>query len=86
MPASEEKYIKASGERQKHLDAVLNSPSKKKVVVAGPGTGKTHLFKKILEGKKKTLTLTFVNALVEDLSLELWACFESTYRKMGSFG
>ncbi|MGA2679687.1 MAG: UvrD-helicase domain-containing protein [Sedimentisphaerales bacterium] len=67
----EDKYATAIRERQECEKAVLNSPSKKKIVVAGPGTGKTHLFQKILEGKKNTLTLTFVNALVEDLSLEL---------------
>jgi superfamily I DNA/RNA helicase len=66
-----DKYKKAIQDRQKHVDAVLNSGSKKKIVVAGPGTGKTYLFKKILEGKGNTLTLTFINALVEDLSLEL---------------
>ncbi len=66
-----DKYEKASLERQKHVEAVLNSEAKKKIVVAGPGTGKTHLFKKVLEGKTNTLTLTFINSLVEDLSLEL---------------
>ena len=65
-------YDKAKTERQKHVEAVLNSKSNKKIVVAGPGTGKTYLFKEILKGKKKTLTLTFVNTLVEDLSLELY--------------
>ena len=45
-------------------------------MVAGPGTGKTFLFKKALEGKSKTLTLTFVNSLVEDLSLELYGMSE----------
>jgi len=64
-------YMSANSERQKHAEAVLNSSSNKKIVVAGPGTGKTYLFKKIVKGKKKTLTLTFVNTLVEDLSLEL---------------
>lgn len=65
------KYEKSKAERKKHVDAVLNSSSNKKIVVAGPGTGKTYLFKEALKGKQKTLTLTFVNALVEDLSLEL---------------
>lgn len=65
------RYDKATAERQKHVDAILESTARKKVVVAGPGTGKTYLFKKVLEGKENTLTLTFVNALVEDLSLEL---------------
>lgn len=67
----EDKYVSAFKARQGHVDAVLESPSRKKIVVAGPGTGKTHLFKKILSGKRNTLTLTFINALVEDLSLEL---------------
>lgn len=66
------KYEAAKKDRQKHVDEILNSPSKKKIVVAGPGTGKTYLFKEILKNKKKTLTLTFVNSLVEDLSLELY--------------
>lgn len=68
----EKKYIRAFEERSKHVEAVLLSKSAKKVVVAGPGTGKTFLFKKVLTDKTKTLTLTFVNSLVEDLSLELY--------------
>ena len=65
------KYSEALQERQKYVDAVLGSSSRKNIVVAGPGTGKTYLFKQILINKKNSLTLTFVNALVEDLSLEL---------------
>jgi superfamily I DNA/RNA helicase len=74
---------RAKHDRQKHVAAVLGSPSSKKVVVGGPGTGKTYLFKKLLEGKGNTLTLTFVNALVEDLSLEL--CGLSDVRTLHSF-
>jgi superfamily II DNA or RNA helicase len=68
---SENKYDKAKSERQKHVNAILSSKSDRRVAVARPGTGKTYLFKKTLAGKEKTLTLTFVNSLVEDLSLEL---------------
>jgi superfamily I DNA/RNA helicase len=64
-------YDQAKAERKKHVDAIVNSTSSKKIVVAGPGTGKTYLFKEVLRGKKNTLTLTFVNSLVDDLSLEL---------------
>jgi superfamily I DNA/RNA helicase len=71
-PAPVDKYVNAKKERQKHVDAVLDSAASRKIVAAGPGTGKTHLFKMILQGKKKALTLTFVNALVEDLALELY--------------
>ena len=70
------KYVKAEYERHKYANAVLSSKSRKKVLVAGPGTGKTYLFKKILEGTKVSLTLTFVNSLVEDLSLELYGLSE----------
>lgn len=79
----EEKYQKAHSERSRHTSTILNSTSRNKIVVAGPGTGKTHLFKEILNGKKDTLTLTFVNALVEDLSLEL--CGISDVRTLHSY-
>jgi superfamily I DNA/RNA helicase len=58
--------------RQEHVDAVLASDARKKIVVGGPGTGKTFLFRNVLDGKSNTLTLTFVNALVEELSLDLF--------------
>lgn len=58
--------------RKNATEAILNHPSKKKVVVGGPGTGKTHLFSELLGGKSgKKLTLTFINPLVNDLSLKL---------------
>jgi superfamily I DNA/RNA helicase len=78
-----DKYTQARIERQKYVDNVLKSTSGKKIVVAGPGTGKTYLFKSLLEGKRNTLTLTFVNSLVEDLSLEL--CGLSNVRTLHAF-
>ena len=36
-------------ELQEATDQILQSRSRKKLVVAGPGTGKTFLFKKLLE-------------------------------------
>lgn len=71
VETTETKYDIAKNESVKHINAILNSRSIKKVVVAGAGTGKTYLFKEILKHKNNTLTLTFVNSLVEDLSLEL---------------
>ena len=82
-PVDEDAHTTARRERKEHVDAVLRSPSDRRIVVAGPGTGKTYLLKRILEGKKKTLTLTFVNALVRDLSLEL--CGLSDVRTLHSF-
>jgi len=66
-----DKYAQAKAERSRHVGNILKSGSRKKVVVAGPGTGKTFLFREVLQGKDNCITLTFVNALVEDLSLEL---------------
>src|SRR5258708_7092760 len=76
-------YRMLEQDRDKHVEAILKSPHRKKIVVAGPGTGKTHLFKKALQGKAKTLTLSFINALVEDLALNL--CGISDVRTLHSF-
>jgi len=81
--ANSDKYGAARIARQEHIDKILKSESGKKVVVAGPGTGKTYLFKEILAGKKNTLTLSFVNTLVDDLSLEL--CGLSEVRTLHSY-
>lgn len=66
------RYAIARQKRQSYVDDIVDAQADKKLVVAGPGTGKTYLFKTVLDGKKNTLTLTFVNALVADLSLELY--------------
>jgi superfamily I DNA/RNA helicase len=62
-------------ELQDAVDKVVNSQSEKKLVVAGPGAGKTHLFKKLLEAKggdaKRHLVITFVNNLKDDLEANL---------------
>jgi len=63
-------------DRQQYVDSVVAADARKKIVVGGPGTGKTLLFRTVLDGKPNTLTLTFVNALVEDLSLELFGLSE----------
>jgi superfamily I DNA/RNA helicase len=72
----QERYAAAEEERRTFIDAIVNSVARNKIVVAGPGTGKTFLFKKVLQGKRRSLTLTFVNSLVEDLSLELYGLSE----------
>ena len=48
--------------------AIVDSRATKKLVVAGPGTGKTHTFKLALESVEgKGLALTFIRNLVSDL-------------------
>ena len=54
--------------------AILSSVARKKVVVAGPGTGKTFLFRQILERigeQDRALVLTFINNLKNDLDKDL---------------
>ncbi len=66
-------HKEAFNERNKQTNNILISPSKKIVIVAGPGTGKTFLFREFLKKRGgKSLTLTFINALVDDLSLGLF--------------
>ena len=72
MTDKNDRYTIVEKECNIYTNAIINSSSEKKIVVAGPGTGKTYLFKRILEGKTNALTLTFVRALVEELSLELF--------------
>jgi superfamily I DNA/RNA helicase len=57
------------------LDRILGSASRKKLVVAGPGAGKTYLFDKLLDADQgqphQRLVLTFINTLKEDLFASL---------------
>ena len=63
--------------RKQITDNILNDNSNKIIILAGPGTGKSYLFKLICEknvssGKKNNLVLTFINELVDDLSRDLY--------------
>ncbi|MBI1939859.1 MAG: AAA family ATPase [Ignavibacteriales bacterium] len=63
--------------RKQITDKILNDDSDKIIILAGPGTGKSHLFKLICEknisnGKNNNLVLTFINELVDDLSRDLY--------------
>src|SRR5437588_214444 len=62
-------------ELQEATDRILDSASRKKLVVAGPGAGKTTLFKKLLEesrgDKHSRLVLTFINNLKKGLDESL---------------
>jgi superfamily I DNA/RNA helicase len=58
-------------ELKEAIDRVLASKARKKLVVAGPGAGKTTLFRKLLDSAEGTadqrLVLTFINNLKADL-------------------
>jgi hypothetical protein len=59
----------------KALEKILQSKSPKRLIVAGPGTGKTTLFRRLLENlpgdPKKRLVLTFLNNLKNELEEKL---------------
>ena len=60
-------------ERQRFLDKIVSSSVEKKIIVAGPGTGKTFTFGKILENfpNGKNLVMTFIRKLVTEMEREL---------------
>lgn len=60
-------------ERKSYLDRIISSNSRKKIIVAGPGTGKTYTFSKIFESKGtgNFLALTFIKNLADSLAQEL---------------
>ncbi len=59
-------------DRAKYTDLILQSTAAKKLIVAGPGTGKTYTFREALKAAGgRGLALTFINNLVRDLEVEL---------------
>lgn len=63
-------------ERKKDTLTILNSDHPRKIVVAGPGTGKSHLFQEAIKkekklGKTKFLALTFIGKLCDELADDL---------------
>jgi len=76
-----DKYEKFKQESDLIIKRVLDSDSVKKIIIAGPGTGKSFLFQEICrenikKGKKKNLALSFINELVDDLSKDLYELAE----------
>jgi superfamily I DNA/RNA helicase len=57
--------------REETSDRLLASSAARKLVVAGPGTGKTHNFRRVLEKAGGGLALTFIRALARDLESDL---------------
>ncbi len=69
-------YKKFEQDRERYAAAILESDARKKIIIAGPGTGKSYLFREICEknadnGNVNNLTLSFINELVDDLKTKL---------------
>ena len=75
LVAEEAEYRAEQDELRGAIRKILASPSRKKLVVAGPGTGKTTLFKQMLElapgDRNQRIVLTFINNLKDDLEEDL---------------
>ena len=79
--ATQCEYEKHALKRTAYIEKILNSDAPKKLIVGGPGTGKSFLFqqickRKLEEGESKILALSFINELVEDLSQDLYQLAE----------
>jgi superfamily I DNA/RNA helicase len=58
--------------REARIAAIVDSPARKKLIVAGPGTGKTYAFGRLFRARGgRNLTLTFIRSLVADLAERL---------------
>ena len=62
-----------SQNREQSVKLIIDSKSAKKLIVAGPGTGKTFTFKQILNnlGPGNHLILSFIRKLVDELAIEI---------------
>ncbi len=73
MPETNSNKLKE--ELESAIEKIVNSDRPKKVILAGPGAGKTTLFKKLLEkngdGERDQLVLTFINNLKDELCEKL---------------
>jgi superfamily I DNA/RNA helicase len=65
-------------DRARFTDVIIKSSAKRKLIVAGPGTGKTYTFKQALTAAGgRGLALTFINNLARELETELAAVADS---------
>ena len=76
-----DKYEEYDKKCNKCTKAVLSSCCAKKIIVAGPGTGKSFLFQLICKdmqknGKGRILALSFINELVDNLAKDLYKMAE----------
>lgn len=72
VTTDQEKLRQQEKARNHFTRKIIDSSAPKKIVVSGPGTGKTFLFHQILKQKTgKCLVLTFINNLANKLNKEI---------------
>lgn len=73
MSTDKELHDKQKKEREDSIEEIVKSASKYKIIVSGPGTGKTSAFQALLKTKKTTnnLGLTFIRNLAIELQKDL---------------
>lgn len=65
---TEELLKKQEQERNSLCDEIINFPSDKKLILSGPGTGKTFIFDRIVKKRGgKCLVITFIRKLVTEI-------------------
>ncbi|MBU4375162.1 AAA family ATPase [Patescibacteria group bacterium] len=65
-------------DREKFSRLIIQSTARNKIIIAGPGTGKSFTFKKFLETKSgESLAITFIKNLAYDLQKDLYGLAES---------
>jgi len=76
--ANEDLHKQQTDDRSRHTALILESNARNKVVVAGPGTGKSFTFQELLKTKSgDNLALTFINNLARDLQKDLGTLAEA---------
>lgn len=69
----EDFYKNQSAKRKHYLNLILDSEDTRKLIIAGPGTGKTYTFSELLKNieGRDNLAITFINKLAEDMDSTL---------------
>ena len=84
MATIQEIIRKQRVERNKCLQRIVESTADKKIIVSGPGTGKTYTFGELLNKNPtgNNLAMTFIRKLVAELETKLKSCAEvKTFHK-----
>jgi len=66
-------FKKQEEERNSLTEEIIKSPETKKLIVSGPGTGKTYIFDKVIKKQSggKCLVITFIRKLIADIDQKI---------------